>query len=435
MDKIGLIILREYKSRVQKKSFIIMSILGPFIFASLFAIPIWIASTSTEDTKVIQVVDETGLFKSGLESNEMVYFDFLEANIHQAKNSLNDESAFGLLHIPQMGSYGDKQIKLYSNQKPSLAVTRTLDWKLQSRIEQVRLQELGVSDDLMTNLRKKIKLETITLDQAGSESVSDVGATTAVGYVGSFLIYFFIFYYGAQIMRGVTEEKTTRIIEVVIASVKPFELMIGKIIGIAGVGLTQFLIWAMLTIGLVTGVTTFLSGTEEELAHQVSNMQQQAPAMDQAALDHTLSIITSLDYTLLISCFLFYFLAGYLFYGAMFAAVGASVDSDADTQQFMLPITAPLVLSMVMMTAVLQEPHGDLALWLSIIPFTSPIIMMMRLPFDVPAWQILLSMLSLSVGFVMTTFVASKIYRIGIFVHGTKVNYRTIWGWVTGKMT
>ncbi|WP_109832572.1 ABC transporter permease [Reichenbachiella versicolor] len=430
MNKIGLIIVREYLSRVRKKSFIIMSVLGPFIFAALFIVPVWMASTSTDDQKIIQVIDETGMFKGQLEGNKTLYFDFIEEDLLSAKSSLEVNEAFGLLHIPKMGMYDVKAIKLYSYQNPGLSIVNALNWKLQSRIENIRLKESGVSEGVIKNLKKKLKLKTIRLNKAGDESQSNAEATTAAGYIGSFLIYFFIFLYGAQIMRGVIEEKTSRIIEVIIASVKPIELMIGKIVGVAAVGLTQFLIWLLLSFGLVYGVSSFLLNSSDQKAVEQAMLESKVPNADYEVLEQSLMTVSNFDFPLLIGCFLFYFIGGYLFYGSLFAAVGSAVDSDADTQQFMLPITAPLILSVIMMTSILQEPNGSLAFWLSIIPFSSPVVMMMRLPFDVPLWHIVVSMLALCVGFIGTAMIASKIYRIGIFVHGTKVNYRTLWKWL-----
>ncbi len=250
---------------------------------------------------------------------------------------------------------------------------------------------------------------------------------TIIGYTSAFLMYFFIFLYGVQTLRGVIEEKTSRIVEVIISSVKPFQLMMGKIIGIGAVGLTQFLLWVILTLIIYQGALTYYdvdisSSRQIELSGTAQESDVDIPAIFEK--------IDTINFSFLLSTFLFYFLAAYLFYGSLFAAVGSAVDNDADAQQFQLPITLPLILSIVMLGAVIRDPHGDLAFWASIIPFTSPVIMMMRIPFDPPVWHIVLSMVCLVLGFIFTTWLAGRIYRIGILMHGAKVNYKILFKWL-----
>ncbi|MFT7160536.1 MAG: ABC-2 type transport system permease protein, partial [Bacteroidia bacterium] len=285
-------------------------------------------------------------------------------------------------------------------------------------------------------LKAKVDVSTFNLSQKGKENESSSEASSAIGYISSFMIYFFIFFYGAQIMRGVVEEKTSKVIEVIISSVRPFQLMMGKIIGVGAVGLTQFILWVALSTGIITVATSVIlkDANKETIETIVQDQPIKSPIQNTDTGNQIFDALKRVNFPLVIGCFAFYFIGGYLLYGALFAAVGSAVDSDADTQQFMLPITIPLIFSMVIIGAVLKDPHGSLAIWTSMIPFTAPVVMMMRIPFDVPAWQIALSMLSVVVGFLFTTWFAGRIYRIGIFMHGTKVNYKILAKWFMMKI-
>jgi ABC-2 type transport system permease protein len=263
-----------------------------------------------------------------------------------------------------------------------------------------------------------------------------------VGYVSALLIYLFIFLYGVQVMRGVIEEKTNRIIEVVISSVKPFELMMGKILGIAFVGLTQFLLWVALSAAVSVAVTNVVlprlekPATEKQLMEKVDSSSEQAEKIkkDSGKLGKLVNALSTVNTPLILACFLFYFIGGYLLYSSLFAAIGAAVDNETDTQQFMMPVTIPLVMSFVVAQVILAHPESQMALWMSIIPFTSPIIMMVRLPFNPPAWQIALSMAMLILGFLGTTWLASRIYRVGILMYGKKVTYKELSKWLFYKL-
>jgi ABC-2 type transport system permease protein len=311
-----------------------------------------------------------------------------------------------------------------------MTTVRSIEKTIKNEIEELKLVQSGIAKEQLESLKTKVDINTISLSISGEEKESSSGAASVAGYIGSFLIYIFIFLYGAQIMRGVIEEKTSRILEIIISSVKPFQLMIGKIIGVAAVGLTQFGLWIILSFTITTIVTSVFGiggGGAEAGAMMADNKE----AMSQ--MDTIFSSVSALNFPLIIAVFLFYFLGGYLLYGALFAAVGSAVDSDADSQQFMFPITVPLIFSIAVLGAVLNDPNGSLAFWMSIIPFTSPIVMMMRVPFGVPEWQLALSMVLLIGGFIFTTWVAGRIYRIGILMHGTKVNYKTLAKWFVMK--
>jgi ABC-2 type transport system permease protein len=321
--------------------------------------------------------------------------------------------------------------------------------KLEAKIKDLKLGEDAklTTDDILRSINASVDISTIKIGNEGKEEKSYPEVSMILGMFSGILIYFFIFLFGSQVMRGVIEEKTNRIIEVIISSVKPFQLMMGKITGIGLVGLTQFLLWVILTGTIITvGISSFSSkiksgsATEQMIQSQTKGMNamQLSNTTDTSKLsgeqsNEVISAIQSIDFPVMIGMFLFFFLFGYLLYAALFAAVGSAVDSEADTQQFMLPLTVPLILSIIMAQYVIQEPQGPIAFWFSIIPLTSPVIMMIRIPFGVPYYQIILSMTLLVAGFLGTTWLAAKIYRTGILMYGKKVSYSELWKWLKYK--
>jgi ABC-2 type transport system permease protein len=434
MSKVSLIIKREYMTRVRKKSFVIMTLLGPLLFAAIVIAPIWLTSMESSDTKIILVIDESGLLSENFADKDVannIDFQFVSAPVEMAKMQVSEGEQFGLLLIPNIQLDNPGGITLFSESSPSLSLVSSIEKRLQQELRDLKLAQSNISREMLAALDTDVDLQTINLTEAGEQQGS-AGVASVVGYVGAFLIYTFIFLYGAQVMRGVMEEKSNRIVEVVISSVRPFQLMMGKIVGVASVGLTQFLLWIALTFGLAT---VFLQGfsPEQLMQQRAQQMTQGMPEADAAQAEMAMNVqqaLASVDVTGFILTFLFYFLGGYLLYGALFAAVGSASDSSTDTQQFMLPISAPLILSIVTLGAVLNEPNGTLAFWMSMIPFTSPVTMMMRVPFGIPGWQLALSMLLLVGGFVFTTWIAGRIYRVGILMHGTKVNYKVLGKWL-----
>jgi ABC-2 type transport system permease protein len=423
MHKIGLIISREYLTRVRKKSFIVMTIIGPLLFAALIILPTWLASQDGEQ-KVIEVLDDSGSFKDKFQDTESLMFEYINGDLDAAKERVPNERTFGLLYIPAIDMDAPTGISLYTLSNPSIVMVNTIERTIKSEIEKIKLTKSGLDKEVLAALKADITVNTISLSTTGEEKASSSGAASVAGYVGAFLIYFFIFYYGAQIMRGVIEEKTSRILEVIISSVRPMQLMLGKIIGVAAVGLTQFVLWVLLTFA-ISSLVASVFGIDASASPQMA----QAQDVTMEDMDNIMASLTSLNFPLILGVFLFYFIGGYLLYGALFAAVGSAVDSDADSQQFMFPITVPLIFSIVVLGAVLKDPDGSLAFWMSMIPLTSPVVMMMRTPFGVPEWQLALSMLLLIGGFLFTTWVAGRIYRVGILMHGTKVNYKTLAKW------
>ena len=431
MNKILLIIGREYLTRVRKRSFIVMSILGPILFGLMFIVPIWLASREG-DEKVIEVLDESGYLGDRMHQLGNIRFEVMDLKIDEAKERVSSGSKYGLLYIPQFDLDDDAPpgITFFGPNNPSIEVQSELERFLRREIEDVKLQKSGIDKEQLDKIRTRVRINTINLTKEG-EKEGDTGIATAVGYFASLLIYFFIFLYGVQTVRAVVEEKTNRIVEVIISSVKPFQLMMGKIVGIGAVGLTQFLLWVVLTGLIYAGVNSYFTGGIP--AQQSGIMGSvQSPEMNADAIE-ILEKIGTVDFPFIIAVFIFYFLGAYLFYGSLFAAIGSAVDNDSDAQQFQLPITLPLIFSIVVLAAILREPNGSLAFWTSIIPFTSPVVMMMRLPFDPPGWQIALSMFLLVTGFIGSTWLAGRIYRIGILMHGSKVNYRILWKWILAK--
>ncbi|PVY43228.1 ABC transporter permease [Pontibacter virosus] len=440
MHKIWLIIQREYLTRVRKKSFIIMTFLTPLLLAAFMVIPAWLATISDSED-VVMVLDESGLFADKLESKEdLKIIPIAAGSLEQAKTVYQETDYTALLHIPQLDLDKPEGIRLYSKKNTSLQVKFRLENMLEKEIESQRFMASGIDREMLNKMKANVTMTTVNLSESG-ERDSNVWVTSGAGIIGAVIIYFFIFLYGVQIMRGVIEEKTNRIVEVMISSVKPFQLMMGKIVGIAGVGLTQFLLWVVLSTIVVGGVQAAFdikpsptpieqmqAGRDLATGEESAQTQEESQAN---MLSEVSSAISNLNFPLLLGCFLFYFLGGYLLYGSLFGAIGAAVDNETDTQQFMFPITIPLIISFIMSyTVVIQNPDGPVAFWMSIIPFTSPIVMMVRIPFGVPASELLLSMGLLILGFIFTTWIASRIYRVGILMYGKKINYKELSKWL-----
>jgi len=403
-----------------------MSIIGPMLFGLMFVIPIWLASREGEN-KVIEILDESGYFQDKFESEGSVTFKYLNNSIDEAKESLSSSEYYGLLYIPRLDLEKPDGITFFAEKNPSIEIQSLIEKMLRNEIEDIKLSQSGIDKAELEKIKTNVNLNVINITDVG-EKEGDVIVATITGYIASLLIYMFIFMYGIQTMRSVIEEKTSRIVEVIISSVKPFQLMMGKIIGVGAVGLTQFLIWIVLTIVIYQGVLSFYS-IDMSQTSQVEMMQNSQSVEMQNQLPEIFSKIDTINFPLLLGAFMFFFIGAYFFYGALFAAVGSAVDSDSDAQQFQLPVTLPLILSIILLSAILRDPHGSLAFWASMIPFTSPVVMMMRIPFDPPGWQIALSMALLVVGFIFTTWLAGRIYRVGILMHGAKVNYKIMAKW------
>lgn len=433
MGKVWLVIKREYLSRVQKKSFLLATILTPLVFPAIMGVFLWIAvdESSGSALRIIEVVDDNNLFF--IESSEQYAFSFSNTTLEDAKTMVQNGDRFGFLYIPKLDLTKPTGITFYADKNPSMGLVSFLESNLKRRIEEQRLYESGIDPEVINAYRTKVVIQSITLDNKGEEKISDATVNYAIGFMAGILIYIFIFIYGNQIMQGVIEEKSSRIIEILISSIRPFQLMMGKIIGIGAVGLTQFLIWVL----LIGGISSIVIGYFGMQMPQQQAMELANPDMGQMIngddnIYNIIQTIQGIDFIQLTLTFIFYFLGGYLLYGAFFAAVGAAIDAPSEAQQFMLPITIPLLIGyMGLFVFVLNDPNSNVSFWLSVVPFTSPIAMMGRVSYGVPFWELALSIGLLILGFLFSTWVAGKIYRIGILIHGTKVNYRTIWRWIS----
>lgn len=431
MHKIWLICKREYVSRVMKKSFLLMTLLSPLLIVVFYGIIFYFSFNKdiSDAQKTILVNDATGIFENRLESTNSIVFHYKSIELDAAKSELNSKKQYAILSITQQDSVINYQ--LLSNEQPSLSTLAAIEGKIEKVLKDKHLQGKGIDAGILKELNAiSVHIATQKNTQSGIEK-GDSGATTIIGFIGAFLIYFFIFLYGVQVMKGVIEEKTNRIVEVIISSVKPFQLMLGKITGIAMVGFTQFSIWVIL-VGLLSGpVASLVMELANIDASAIANSGKEIGA--QSGKLNMLAGFSQINIPLILGLFIFYFIGGYLFYGALFAAVGSAVDNETDTQQFMFPITMPLIFSIAIAQSVINEPGSQLALWLSMIPFSSPIIMMIRLPFGVPTSEILASMACMVAGFLATTWFAGRIYRIGILTYGKKPSYQELFKWLFRK--
>lgn len=439
MNTIFLIIKREYLVRVRKRSFVIMTILGPLLIFAFYAIIGW-AAVSSIDQKKVAVVDESGRFTGRFKNDNETTYSYEKQSLASAKKSFVAQGYDALVFIPKNVIDAPKTVQIFAQKSVSLDLQSNIERAIGKEIETIKLSEAGITQQVIEDAKVNVDAQTINLSEAGEKN-SNAIATTIIGYFCAFLIYISVFIYGTQVMRGVMEEKTNRIVEVIISSVKPFQLMLGKIIGVALVGLTQFMLWITLTIGLFTVGGAVLGDKVERgrQAMQTSNSigrANTAPEIKKSqdgAVASVLRAIDTLPITKIVVCFIFYFLGGYLIYSALFGAIGAAVDNETETQQFMFPITLPIIGAIAVAQFVIRDPDGPLAFWTSIFPLTSPVVMMVRVPFGVPGWELALSMVLLILGFMGTTWVAARIYRVGILMYGKKVSYKELSKWVFYK--
>ena len=437
MNKVFLIIQREFLNRVQKKSFLIATILVPLIFPAIIGGMIYYMVKEDESAKadVVQVVDESGKFV--FENSKKFTYVKLSMPLEQAKEAYKNTDDFALLYIPTFDIYKPEGLTIYTKENPSIEKVGNLERMLAERIRELKLEHYKVDEATLKALRTSVDLKQLNLGEDGEEKSSNSVMLYGVGFVLGILIYMFVLVYGIQIMQGVIDEKTSKIVEVIVSSVKPFQLMMGKIIGIASVGLLQFLIWIVISVGVSTVlVSKFdIDPPQKQMYDQMSKQAENQQALsdgdvEDSKMKENFNNFMQLPFTKIIVVFVFYFLGGYLLYGALFAAVGSAVDSIQESQQFQFPITLPLLVGyMSLFFVVLRDPHGTMSFWLSMIPLTSPVAMVGRIAFDVPWWELALSMTLLVGGFLFTTWVASRIYRVGILMSGAKVNWKVLAKW------
>ncbi len=432
MKKVWFIIQREYITRVRKKSFIILTLLLP-ILIGLMTVAVIELSSNAQEKLTIAVKDDSGLFEDkfrGMDIGESLRFKYLTNNpqsIDSLKDMYQNIDCDGILYIPKIALESPLGIAYYSDNELGMATEKHIEKNISAEIRRRALTERNYNIDTIELFNKNISIEKIIANEKkkGGSEVAGI-----FGYICGMLIYIFLIVYGAMVMKSITEEKTNRIVEVLVTTVKPFQLMIGKIVGIGAVGLTQFILWAILTLGINMLIPFFLG--DKMLAMQT--MQQNGQMVNSSESTQMLMNITNafsdIDVPRMLFSFIFYFIFGYLFYASQFAAIGAAMTDDSDAQSFTFPITIPIIVSMVLMSVTLSQPFSSAAFWGSMLPFSSPIIMLTRIPFHVPWWQQLLSMFILFISSLGMMYIAAKIYRIGILIQGKKVTFKEIGKWI-----
>lgn len=435
MNHLSLIIKREYITKVRNKSFIIMTILSPLIMIALIAVVAYLSQINNSKQRTISVLDESGLVKDVFTKTDNLTFEVLESiSLTEAIEQVKAKEEYGLLYIPGNDDIESlsEHIKFYSQDSPSLSIISELESKLGRKLTDVKLQMDGVDLEKIKSSKTNISISQESFTGETSSKIDNI-LKLSFGGIAGYLLFMFIIIYGNMIMRSVIEEKTSRIIEIIISSVKPIQLMMGKIIGTSLAGITQFTIWVILG-GLATMILSSIFGVSfTELQSPQQEMMQQA--MQDSSNFNEMQLVINAFFNLpianLIIAFMCFFIGGYLLYSSLYAAIGAAVDNETDTQQFIMPILMPLILAVyVGIFTVIEDPHGSVSTIFSFIPFTSPVVMLMRIPFGVPIWQQLLSLGLLVATFMFTVWFAAKIYRVGILMYGKKPSYKELYKWL-----
>ncbi|TCP22971.1 ABC-2 type transport system permease protein [Tenacibaculum skagerrakense] len=437
MDKLKLIIQREFLAKVKNKSFIIMTFLSPLLMVGMGALVYFLMKKNEEKVKKIVYVDNSGIFSKETfkDSKTVTYEDYTKLGVEETKKKVEEGNYYGALIIPKKDSLEilANSIEFYSKDSPGLSFMGEIESKVETRLKNLKLTKFGI--DLEKIEASKISSDIKMYNFSGEESTKakNVASIIAGGAAG-YLLFMFVLIYGTSVMRSVIEEKTSRIIEVIISSVKPFQLMLGKIIGNASAGLVQFFVWGII-IFILSMVLPMVFGIDMTEMQSTRVTPEQMEAMKEAAgggkLERLIKEVLDLPLLKMFTLFIFYFFGGYMLYSSLFAAIGAAVDNETDTQQFMTPIMLPLILGVyVGFFTVINDPHGPISVIFSYIPFTSPIVMLMRIPFGVAWWEIALSLFLLIITFMSSVWIAAKIYRVGILMYGKKANYKDLWKWI-----
>ena len=437
MNKIGLIIKREYMTRVRKRSFLILTFLGPILMAAIYIIPIMLALNASNENMRIAVVDESHWFEDRFTgTKEHTFVNMPNQPIDSVKELVKSGIFDMAVYVPPTQLNIPSNAVVYSIRQVPMEVESYISNVMKKEIEDQKLMAKGVDPEIVSAVKTDVNLQIMRMDDKGNEKETFTKVQFALGIGLSMLVYMFIIFFGGQVMQGVSEEKTNRIIEVIISSVKPFQLMMGKIIGVSLVALTQFVLWILLTGALYLGFSAFMGLSSPEILSSGTVMSQQISSndiMNNEAVQNIIQIAHSIDFGTIIGCFLIFFILGYLLYATLYAAIGSLVDNNTDSQQFTLPVTVPLIVAIISSFYIVNNPDSSLSVWLSMIPFTSPISMMVRIPFGVPIWQIVLSVVILAGTFVAMTWFAAKIYRTGILMYGKKLSYKEIFKWLKYK--
>ena len=436
MGKIGIIIAREFNERVRKKSFIITTILMPLLMIGMMAAPTLMMLFAKGEQKQLIVLDDSGVIAPRLTGDEELVFKSLECSLEDARA---DAEVFGVLWVGADIVDNPNNVKLYTNSSSSVSLESNISSQMESIIEQERLKryEIDNLEQIIKDVEANVSLTTYRndLQEEGKEDeeATSSGVAYMLGLVLGMMLYMFLIIYGSMVMTSVIEEKGSRVLDVLVSSVKPFELMMGKILGVASVAVTQIAIWAVLVCGLSAAVLPQLM--PEDMMQTIEAVEMGTMTSAEAGMDVDMLSAVSLatDPVRLVMMFvwlLLFLVGGFLFYSAMFAAVGSAVDSIQDANQLQTPITVPIILALIMAMSVFNDPGSPLAFWGSIIPFTSPVVMMARIPFGIPTWEIILSLVLLYLSVAAMAWVAGKIYRVGVFMHGKKPTFKELLSWI-----
>ena len=437
-SKIGIIIGREFNERVRKKSFILTTIFTPLLMIALMLTPMLLTTYSESSVKKIAVVDESGVVANNLQNTDELEFVSSELPIEIARTEFRDH--FAVLHIGEDIMQNSASARIYSNEATSIGVEMNISAQIAAVIQNEKLKEHNIENlpQILSDIHTEVSLQSFknTDDSADEESSSSIVASI-MAYVLSFILYMFLIIYGVMVMQSVIEEKNNRVLEVVVSSVNPFELMLGKILGIASVGVLQIVIWAVLIAGI--GYFVLPEILPEEIVAALAQMKQGAAVSEvnggaEMGIIQAVMMLSNIGYVGgIIGALLVFFVGGFLLYAAMFAAVGSAVDSPQDAQQLQTPIMMPIIIGLFVMLSVINDPTSDLAFWFSMIPFTSPIVMMARIPYEIPMWEVAVSAIILYATFIVIVWGAAKIYRVGILTHGNKPSLKELWKWVRYK--
>ena len=438
MNKILLIIQREYITRVLKKSFWISSLLAPILITAIYAIPIWLAMKDKE-VKRVEILDLSGLWKqSDLEDKE-VEFVFTAGKEQELKMLFASKGYDAFVSIPEDVLTNPKGVHIYSAKNIGMSLKESVEKIIQNKVRHELLLKAGISPQIYESTQVDIDSKTITVSTDGQETRSSTGGAMILAGIMGLVLYVTLLLYGSQVMNGVIEEKSSRIIEVIISSVKPYQLLLGKIIGVGLVGLTQFLLWIVLTVGL-TQITSKFYG--EKVKNDISQIKKidsgkqsniSSKIEEESPMSEVTKVLESTNIPMIVAAFLFYFFVGYMLYSSLFAAIGSAVESATEAQQFTFIVMIPIILSFLMAQYTMQDPDSNIAFWASMIPFTSPINMMVRLPYGVPTWELILSMTLLVLGFFGCSWLSARIYRVGILMYGKKVTWKELGKWLFYK--
>ena len=433
-NNISLIVGREFRARVRKKSFIITTLLMPVLMIGLMVAPALIMEYSQGEQKRIAVIDESGLVAPQLQSDEAMAFETIDLAVEEARNSLADH--FAILYIGSDILSNSSNVRLYANASTSIMLEEQITSQIEQVIENEKLKAYQIDnlDQILAEVETHVSMQTFRNDKTEEEAQSGQSSivATALGYILGFVLYMFLLIYGAMVMQSVIEEKNSRVLEVMVSSVKPFQLMMGKILGVASVAIVQVAIWGVLIFGVGSFVLPQLMPAEAMMGAEAMEAGV-ATNVDPEMLQVVSAMTDSAYLAKIFICLILFVFGGFLLYSAMFAAIGSAVDNVQDAQQLQTPVMLPIILGLLMMLAVINDPNSPIAFWFSVIPFTSPIVMMARIPYDIPMWEIALSLVLLYASFMVMVWLAAKIYRVGIFMYGKKPSLKELWKWMRYK--